>query len=77
MPSDGIYVFSLTDDKGTVYPECTLKSQLKENDVIIFDNGLKKGNVHIDFTDDECNLVNQNSGDKYVVTVNKIIYIGK
>lgn len=76
IPADGIYVFSFTDNAGSVYAECALKSQLKANDVLVFDNGLKKDNVHLEFTDIECNSINEHSGDKYIVTVNKIIYIG-
>lgn len=75
IPTDGIYVFSLTDNKGTVYPECTLTNSLNANNIVTFDNGLKKENKHLEFTDDECNSINEHRGDKYVVTVNKITYI--
>lgn len=75
IPTDGIYIFSLTDNKGNVYSECILRDMLKNNDVILFDNGLKKGNVYLDFVDQNCDSINRHAGDKYVVTVNKITYI--
>lgn len=75
IPKEGIYTFSLTDNEGNVYSNCTLAEKLNANDIIVFDSGLKKDNEYLDFVEQECNSINKYAGDKYVAVVNKISYI--